>query len=216
MKEKLRVLVVDDHLVVREGLRLILDSGDDFEVVGEASDGAGAVRQAEALRPDVVLMDLRMPGMDGLEAIERIRARDPDAAIVVLTTFNEAELVQRALRAGARGYLLKDAPREKLLEAVRAAAKGEVLLTPEVMAQAFEAPAPRQPPPAAAGLSDREIAVLRAVARGERNKEIADRLGIGERTVKAHLTSVFNKLGVDTRAAAVSAAIRHGLLPDNG
>lgn len=222
MSGRLRVLVVDDHLVVREGLRLILDSGEGFEVVGEAADGAAAVREFKALRPDVVLMDLRMPGVDGLEAIERIRAEDAGAAIVVLTTFNEAELVQRALRAGARGYLLKDAPRDALLEAVRAAAKGDVLLRPEVMAQALGlGAAPRTASPAAAsssgstpaGLTEREAEVLRAVARGERNKEIAERLGISERTVKAHLTSVFNKLGVDTRAAAVSAALRHGLIP---
>lgn len=214
MKDRLRVLVADDHLVVREGLRLILESGDGFEVVGEAADGAAAVREAAALRPDVVLMDLRMPGTDGLEAIARIRSADPAAAIVVLTTFDEAELVRRALRAGARGYLLKDAPREALLEAVRAAARGDVLLAPEVVAQAVGAPAPAPPLAAPPALSARELEVLRAVAGGERNREIAHRLGIGERTVKAHLTSAFNKLGVDTRAAAVSAAMRRGLLGD--
>jgi NarL family two-component system response regulator YdfI len=210
----LRVLVADDHLVVREGLRLILESESGFEVAGEAADGAEAVRLAEQLAPDVVLMDLRMPGMGGLEAMTRIRASRPDAAIVVLTTFNEDDLMARALEAGARGYLLKDVTRAALLDAVRAAARGEMLLRPEVLARVLaraRSTGPADPSPGGA-LSEREREVLEGVAQGERNKEIAQRLGISERTVKAHLASAFNKLGVDSRAGAVSVAMQRGLL----
>lgn len=203
MKGSVRVLIVDDHLVVREGLRLILESDDGFEVVGEASDGAAALRLVEQLSPEVVLMDLRMPGMDGLEALERIHRDHGQVAVVVLTTFNEDELMARALRAGARGYLLKDTTRQVLLDTVRAASRGEMLIRPELLARVLD-----KKPAGAGALSERELEVLRAVARGLRNKEIADRLNVSERTVKAHLTSVFNKLGVDSRAGAVAAGVR--------
>jgi NarL family two-component system response regulator YdfI len=216
MTPPLRILVADDHPVVREGLRLILESTDGFEVVGDACDGAEAVRLAEELEPDVTLMDLRMPGVGGLEAIERIRARRPDAAIVVLTTFDEDDLMIRALRAGARAYLLKDATRESLLDAVRAAARGDTVLSPDVLARVLErAPSSARSAGAsgtAAPLSERELQVLDGVVRGERNRQIAGRLGIAERTVKAHLASIFNKLGVDSRAAAVSVALQRGLV----
>jgi NarL family two-component system response regulator YdfI len=215
MKRPLRVLVADDHPVVREGLRLILESADGVEVVGDACDGAEAIRLAGELEPDVILMDLRMPGVGGLEAMERIRAHRPDAAIVVLTTFDEDDVMVRALRAGARGYLLKDATRESLLDAVRAAARGETVLGPDVIARVLER-APARRGNAASGdptrLSEREREVLEGLVRGERNRQIAGRLGIAERTVKAHLASIFNKLGVDSRAAAVSAALRRDLL----
>lgn len=214
MTKTVRVLIVDDHLVVREGLRLILEAEEGFEVVGEAADGAAAVSQTEQLAPDVVLMDLRMPGMDGLEALERIRADSPDTAVVVLTTFNEDLLMARALAGGARGYLLKDASREALIDSLRAAARGEMLLRPELVERLLRvSQASKQDAAGAAGpLSARELEVIEAVARGERNKEIAARLGISERTVKAHLASVFNKLGVDSRAAAVSAGMQRGLI----
>lgn len=209
MNKKIQVLIVDDHLVVREGLRLILESEEGFEVVGEAADGAAALRAVEKLSPDVVLMDLRMPGMDGLEALEKLSARPRQVAVVVLTTFNEDELMARAIRAGARGYLLKDTSRQVLLETVRAASRGEMLVKPELLTKLLEqsAKAKQQGP-----LSERELEVLEAVARGERNKEIADGLGVSERTVKAHLTNVFNKLGVDSRAGAVAAALRMKLI----
>ncbi len=215
MSDTIRVLIADDHLVVREGLRLILESGEGFEVTGEAADGAEAVRLAGEQRPDVVLMDLRMPGMDGLEAIERIRAEWPDIAVVILTTYNEDELMIRGLGLGARGYLLKDTGRAALFDTIRAAARGETLLRPEIIARllartASSPPAARKP--AGAELTERELQVLRAVAQGERSKEIAARLQITERTVKAHLDSIYNKLGVDSRAAAVSAATQRGIL----
>jgi NarL family two-component system response regulator YdfI len=215
MTRVLRVLIADDHLIVREGLRLILEGEEDFVVVGEAVDGAEAVRQATALIPDVVLMDLRMPGMDGIEALGHIGADLPEVAVVVLTTFNEDDLVMRALAGGARGYLLKDASRETLLDAVRAASRGETLLAPSVLARALgKQPAGRATRPRRADgvLSAREVEVLEAVARGLRNKEIADRLSITERTVKAHVASIFNKLAVDSRAGAVSAGIREGFI----
>jgi two-component system, NarL family, response regulator YdfI len=214
MPNMIRVLIADDHLIIRQGLRLILETADDLQLVGEAADGAEAVRLAGSLQPDVVLMDLRMPGMDGLAAIERLRAEQPHIAVVILTTFNEDELMMRGLRAGARGFLLKDTDRETLFNAIRAAARGETLLKPEIMARLLSA---AHKPAGSEGengpaLSEREREVLAGVARGERSKEIAARLGITERTVKAHLDSIYNKLGVDSRAAAVSVAMQRGLI----
>jgi NarL family two-component system response regulator YdfI len=218
----IRILVADDHRIVREGLRLILESQEKFTLVGEAADGADAVRLAADLHPDVILMDLRMPGMDGITAIQKIRAADPQAAIVILTTYNEDDLMVRGLRAGARGFLLKDTDRESLFRAIRAAARGETLLQPDVVARALahaalipDRPAVSGQPSGAKGiadssLSERELEVLRAVARGERSKEIAVRLGISERTVKAHLASIYNKMGVDSRAAAIAVAAQKG------
>jgi NarL family two-component system response regulator YdfI len=216
MDKPLRVLIADDHLIIREGLRLILETVEDMELVGEAMDGAQAVRLAGELQPDVVLMDLRMPGMDGLAAIEHLRQEQPQIAVVILTTYNEDDLMRRGLRAGARGYLLKDTSREALLNTIRAAARGEMLLKPEIVAGllAHDAgTAPPAKPPSALELTEREGEVLAAVAHGERSKEIAARLGITERTVKAHLASIYNKLGVDSRAAAIAVAARRGLLP---
>ncbi len=211
--DPIRILIADDHLIVREGLRLILETEDDFALVGEAGDGAEALRLAVELQPDVVLMDLRMPGMDGLTAIERLHTAQPRVAVVILTTYNEDDLMVRGLRAGARGYLLKDTGREALFNAIRAAARGETLLRPEVLAKvlAHTEPASARSDGALA-LTDREREVLQAVARGERSKEIAARLGVTERTVKAHLTAIYNKLGVDSRAAAIAMAAQRGWL----
>jgi NarL family two-component system response regulator YdfI len=214
MSDPIRILVADDHLIIRQGLRLILETQDGFELVGDAGDGAEAVRLCAELHPHVVLMDLRMPGMDGLTAIERLRAEQPGVAVVILTTFNEDDLMVRGLGLGAKGYLLKDTSREALFETIRAAARGETLLRPEVMAKLL-AKVGSAPAPAASGieLSERELEVLKGVAQGERSKEIALRLGISERTVKAHLASIYNKLGVDSRAAAIAVASQRGLLP---
>ena len=207
----IRILVADDHEVVRDGLRLVLETEEDFEVVGEAGDGARAVQLAEELHPDVILMDLRMPGMDGLQAIEKIRAGWPEIAVVILTTYNEDDLMIRGLRAGARGYLLKDTNRQTLFHSLRAAARGEALFLPEVIARVLNQPSVEKRSENSV-LTERELEVLRAAARGERSKEIALHLGITERTVKAHLDSVYNKLGVDSRAAAVATAIERGVL----
>jgi NarL family two-component system response regulator YdfI len=208
--DPIRVLIADDHLIVREGLSLILETAPDVELVGEASNGAEAVDMALAEHPDVILMDLSMPVMDGIEAIRQLRVDLPDAAIVILTTYNEDDLIMRGLRAGARAYLLKDTDRPTLLETIRAAARGETLLKPDILARLLD-PAPPGSP-TSVDLTERELEVLRAAARGERSKEIAARLDISERTVKAHLASIYNKLGVDSRAAAVAAAAGLGLL----
>lgn len=213
----IRILIADDHLVIREGLQLILSMEDDLEVIGEAPNGETAVRLATELQPDVVLMDLRMPGIGGLEAIEQILSQWPDMAIVILTTYNEDELMMRGLQAGARGFLLKDTGREALFHTIRAAARGETLLQPEIIArvmahtgQTVHSKLPEVVEQTI--LTGRELEVLTAVAGGYRNKEIALQLGVTERTVKAHLTNVYNKLGVDSRAAAVSVGIQQGIL----
>lgn len=220
----IRILIADDHLVVREGLRLILSMEEDFEIAGEAINGEMAVRLAGELQPDIILMDLRMPGMGGLEAIEHILGQWPAMAIVILTTYNEDELMIHGLQAGARGFLLKDTGRETLFRTIRAAARGETLLQPEIMTRvvAHTGPVDRPAADAAAAepaepliLTERELEVLAAVVRGDRNKEIARDLGVTERTVKAHLTNVYNKLGVDSRAAAVAVAIQKGILADS-
>ena len=196
---------------MRDGLRLILETEEDFEVVGEAGDGAVAVQLAEQLQPDVILMDLRMPGMDGLQAIEKIHSSWPKIAVVILTTYNEDDLMIRGLRAGARGYLLKDTNRQTLFNSLRAASRGEALFLPEVIARVLNQPSVEKRSGSSV-LTERELEVLRAASRGERSKEIALHLSISERTVKAHLDSVYNKLGVDSRAAAVATAIERGLL----
>jgi NarL family two-component system response regulator YdfI len=211
----IRILIADDHLIIREGLRLILETEDGFELVGEASDGAEALRLTAEVQPDVILMDLRMPGMDGLTAIEHLRVEQPHVAVVILTTFNEDELMRRGLRAGARGYLLKDTDRQTLFNNIRAAARGETLLKPEILARLLaqigsHAAAPASP--TGPELTEREREVLAAVGRGDRSKEIALHLGITERTVKAHLASIYSKLGVDSRAAAIAVAAQRGWL----
>jgi NarL family two-component system response regulator YdfI len=211
----IRVMITDDHLIIREGLRLILETADNLQVVGEAIDGAECLRLVPELAPDVILMDLQMPRMDGITAIEHLRRDHPDIAIVILTTYNEDDLMVRGLQAGARGYLLKDSSRENLLDAIQAAAKGETLLKPEILARVL---APRSQPTAASAaqpestLTERELEVLQSAAKGERNKEIAYKLGITERTVKAHLASIYQKFGVDSRAAAVAVGAQKGLL----
>lgn len=215
----IRILVADDHLVVREGLQLILSMEDDLEVVAEAENGETAVSLAEQYQPDVILMDLRMPGMGGLQAIETILAQWPNMAIVILTTYNEDDLMIRGLQLGAKGFLLKDTGRETLFHTIRAAARGETLLQPEIMmrvmahtGQASNTITNTDDPTEPALLTERELEVLTAVAHGNRNKEIAMQLGVTERTIKAHLTNIYNKLGVDSRAAAVSVGIQLGIL----
>jgi NarL family two-component system response regulator YdfI len=214
MNDPIRILVADDHLIIRQGLRLILETEAGFELVGEAADGAEAVRLCAELHPAVVLMDLRMPGVDGLTAIERLQAEQPQVAVIILTTFNEDDLMLRGMQAGAKGYLLKDTDRETLFNSIRAAARGETLLKPEIMARLLSrAGAMNAPANPRTDLTGRELEVLKRVAQGERSKEIAIHLGISERTVKAHLAGIYNKLGVDSRAAAIAIAAQKGLLP---
>jgi two-component system, NarL family, response regulator YdfI len=221
MSPEIQVLIVDDHDMVRDGLRMILESEEGFRVVGEGGDGVEAIELASTLQPHVILMDLRMPKMNGIEAIEKIRAQWPAIGIVILTTYNEDELMLRALKAGALGYLLKDTKRQALFDSLRAAARGEALLLPEVIARALSVSPSSNTRPVenirskqGLQLTERELEVLILAAQGERNKEIAIKLAITERTVKAHLTHIYNKMGVDSRAAAVATAARQGLLGD--
>jgi NarL family two-component system response regulator YdfI len=209
----IRVLIADDHLVVREGLRTILEVAGDIEPAGEATDGAEAVRLAAELAPDVVLMDLRMPNVDGLAAIRQIKARQPEIQIVILTTYDDDEKIVQGLQAGALGYLLKDCGRQALFDTIRAAARGESLLPSAVVEKVVAHLVTPRPAPEPGLLSDRERQVLERIAQGAANKEIARQLQISERTVKAHATSIFNKLGVSSRAEAVAVALRQGLLP---
>jgi DNA-binding NarL/FixJ family response regulator len=204
----LTVIVVDDHPVVREGLRAILDAEPDLDVVGEAGSGAEAVELAARLRPDVVLMDLRMPGMDGVEATGRIAAAG-DARVLVVTTYDTDSDILRAVEAGATGYLLKDTPRRELAEAVRAAARGETVLAAPVARKLMS----RVRLPAVDAPTRRELEVLAQVARGRSNAEVGRELHISEATVKTHLVRVFEKLGVSDRTAAVTTALSQGLLP---
>ena len=207
------LLVADDHPVVRDGLRGVFDGDPDFTVAGEAGDGAEAVDRAMALGVDVVLMDLRMPRMGGVEAIRLLRERAPGIRVLVLTTYDSDADVLPAIEAGATGYLLKDAPREELVRAVRAAHQGQSVLAPAVASRLLglmRAPAAVGSGPDA--LTEREREVLRLVAAGSTNKEAAKRLFISEATVKTHLLHVYAKLGVRDRAAAVAAAYKAGLL----
>jgi DNA-binding NarL/FixJ family response regulator len=203
------VLVVDDHPVVRSGLVGMLDVEDDLEVVGEAGDGAEALVRVGVSRPDVVLMDLRMPVLDGVSATARIVNEFPATRVLVLTTYDTDGDIVRAVEAGATGYLLKDTPRLQLVEAVRAASRGETVLAPGVATRLVS----RMRAPAADSLTPRELEVLAEVARGHSNAEIGRVLHIGEATVKTHLLRVFGKLGVDDRTLAVTVAIQRGLLP---
>lgn len=212
----IRVAVVDDQALVRAGLRLILESEPDIDVVGEAADGADAVELARRARPDVVLMDVRMPVLDGIEATARIQADHIECRVVILTTFDLDEYVYAALRAGASGFLLKDTPPERLVEAVRVVARGDALLDPGVTRRLIErlgtmTPAPARPP-GLDELTDREREVLLLVARGLSNAEIADHLVLGEATVKTHLGRVLMKLGLRDRVQAVVFAYEHGLV----
>ncbi len=208
MSVTIRVVIVDDHPVVRTGLRGMLATQADIEVVGEADNGKLGVSLAGRLEPDVVLMDLQMPDLDGVSATEQIRARLDHTQVLILTTYDTDADINRAIGAGAIGYLLKDAPREHLFQAIRAASRGESVLAPSVAAKVME----RMRSPGRETLSGREIEVLANVADGKSNKEIARALFISEATVKTHLIHIFSKLGVDDRTAAVTVALERGVL----
>jgi DNA-binding NarL/FixJ family response regulator len=215
----IRLLIVDDQELVRTGFRLFLETQDDFEVVGEAGDGQEAIALSSRLRPDVVLMDIRMPRMDGVEATAGLTAAaiEPSPRVLVLTTFDLDEYVFGALRAGAAGFLLKDAPRERLIEAIRVVHGGEALLSPSItrrLVEHFAARTDPLEPPAELldELTPREREVLMLVARGLSNGEIAQRLVVTEATVKSHVGSVLLKLGLRDRVQAVVFAYEHGLV----
>lgn len=207
------ILIADDHAVVRQGLRMFLGLDPELEVVGEAADGAEALRLAHDLKPDVVLMDLLMPGMDGIAATGAIRRELPDTEVVALTSVLEDASVVGAVRAGAIGYLLKDTQADELCRAIKDAAAGRVQLSPQAAARLVrEVRAPESPET----LTEREVDVLRLLAQGKANKEIAHDLGIGEKTVKTHVSNVLAKLGVQSRTQAALHAVRLGLVPGAG
>ncbi|MBP2321140.1 DNA-binding NarL/FixJ family response regulator [Kibdelosporangium banguiense] len=204
----IRVMLVDDHPVVREGLRGMLDAEPDLTVIGEAGSGEQAVELALAERPDVILMDLRMPGLDGAGATEKIMSSDIGSRVIVLTTYETDADILRAVEAGATGYLLKDASRAELAGAIRAATRGETVLAPSVAGRLVR----RMRQPAQPSLSAREVEVLRLVGKGMTNADVGAALHISEATVKTHLLRVFNKLGVSDRTAAVTTAMELGML----
>jgi DNA-binding NarL/FixJ family response regulator len=216
--EPIRVLIADDQQLLRAGFRVILQAEPGIEVVGEAQDGVEAVAQARSLRPDVVLMDIRMPKLDGLAATEHLTKLPDGPRVVVLTTFDQNEYVVRALRAGAYGFLLKDAPASRLIAAVRAAAGGDALIEPSItrrMVEQFAARTPAEsagPPDAVRALTERELEVLRLIARGLSNAEIAAQIVVAETTVKTHVARILTKLGVRDRVQAVVLAYESGFV----
>lgn len=211
-----KILIVDDHFVVRQGLRLILETSDQFHIVGEAENGQQAISLVDELQPDVILMDLNMPVMSGLEAMRLLRDKNSPVPVIILTTYNEDELMINGLALGARGYLLKDTSRENLFRNIESAVRGETLLTAEIMEKVISARENQKISNSAkeeeALLSDKELQILQSVARGLKSKVIASDMGIAERTVKAHLTAIYNKLGVDSRSQAVATALERGIL----
>lgn len=209
MPGKVRIVVADDHPMLREGLVAVLDTQPDFEVVGEAGGGTEAVEETRRLRPDVVLLDLEMPGLDGVGALERMRDERTGARTLVFTAFGDDERILGALRAGARGYLLKGASREEIFYAVRKVHEGATLLEPSLTAALLDRMDRERGPN---GLSGRELEVLRLVAEGLQNKELGARLSVSERTVKSHVSSLLTKLDAGNRTEAVSRARRGGLL----
>ena len=214
----IRILLVDDQALFREGLHTLLSVQPDLQVVGEAGNGEEALRQAAALHPDVVLMDLRMPVLDGVAATRRLHETQPDSRVIMLTTFDDDEYVFEGLRAGAVGYLLKDVPSEKLIEAIRAAARGESFLQPSIAAKVVAEfarladQAPRRADPLIESLSARELEVLRLIATGKTNKEIAAALVIAEGTARNHVTNILGKLGVRDRTQAALKARELGIV----
>ena len=212
-----RILIADDHALVRGGLRMVLDAQPDLDVVGEAADGRQALQLARKLSPDLVLMDIRMPGLDGLETTRRLLAQQPNAKVLVLTTFDVDEYVHNAIRAGASGFLLKTTPPQQLVTGIRTVMAGDALLAPEITRRLLDrfVARPLRPtgtPPDFAELSARELEVLRLIANGRSNAEIAAELFLSEATVKTHVTHILTKLGLRDRVQAVALAYRSGLI----
>ena len=213
MKEFIRILVVDDHPIVRQGLAAVLERETDFTVVGQAGNGVEALAKARQLSPDVILMDLQMPEMDGVEAIHHIMEEGLGAGIIILTTFDSDDYIFRGIEAGARGYLLKDSPPEEVVKAVRTVYQGDSLLQPRVASRLLDRLGQLSHPPAPdSTLSRREVEVLQLIATGAANKEIARQLNIGQSTVKTHIVRIFGKLGVNGRTEAVAEGVKKRII----
>lgn len=212
---KKKILVVDDHFVVREGLKLIFETEENYEVIGEAEDGEKAIMLIERLKPDVILLDLSMPKMNGIETIKALNEKSNLVPIIILTTYNEDNLIREALSLGAKGYLLKDTTRENLIRTVDAAIRGEILIQPEISKSIFASKKEERKQSSDSfniAITERELFILQAIARGCTSKEIAFDMGISERTVKAHLTNIYSKLKVNSRSEAVAVAIEQGII----
>lgn len=216
MMNTYKIMIVDDHYVVREGLKLILETGEQFQVIAEAENGKQAVQMLEEQLPDIILMDLNMPVMGGLEAMQILKDRNCEVPVIILTTYNEDELMIKGLALGAKGYLLKDTSRESLFRSIESAVRGETLLSSDLLEKVILAK--MQPKSESTtvssklALTDKELMILQFVSRGYKSKEIAAAMDVSERTIKAHLTSVYNKLGVDSRSQAVAIAMERGIL----
>ncbi|MFD1452660.1 response regulator [Oceanobacillus sojae] len=211
-----RILIVDDHLVVREGLKLMIETNELFQVAGEAENGKIALEVVNSTKPDVILLDLNMPVMSGLDTIKKMNELDITTPVIILTTYNEDELMVAGIELGAKGFLLKDTSRENLFRALESAIRGETLLQPEIMDKLLKFRNKKNNKfnqIQTTSLSEKELFVLQAVAKGFKSREIAFDMGIAERTVKAHLTNIYNKLGVNSRAEAVAVAVENGLIP---
>ncbi|MBN2076754.1 MAG: response regulator transcription factor [Dehalococcoidales bacterium] len=210
--KKIKILIVDDHVVVREGLSAMLSREPNIEVIDEAENGAQAIDKADKLRPDIILMDLRMPEVDGVEAMQRIKQQHPEINFIVLTTYDNDEYIFKGIEAGARAYILKDSPREELFRAINAVYKGESLIEPAVAGRVLDKLVELSHQGSAADLSKREIEVLELIAKGTGNKLIADQLNISASTVKTHIQSIFQKLEVNDRTEAVTKALSKGII----
>lgn len=213
--DKRRILIVDDHLIVREGLKLIFETEENYEVIGEAENGDKALVLIEQLKPDVVLMDLSMPTISGLDVIKLLNEKNNSVPIIILTTYKDDNLIREGLSFGAKGYLLKDTTREELIRTIESSVRGEVLLQPEISKSIFnlkKESIKKSNNFSITAISERELFILQSIARGCTSKEIAFDMGIAERTVKAHLTSIYNKLEVDSRSEAVAVAIEQGII----
>lgn len=210
---KYKVLIVDDHLVVREGLKLILETNDSFQVIGEANNGKVALEIINNSKPDIILLDLNMPILSGLDTLKIMNEQSITIPVIILTTYNEDDLMVKGIELGAKGFLLKDTSRENLFRTLESAIRGETLLQPEVMAKIlkYKQEKSNHHNQQSAPLTDKELFILQAVAKGFKSREIAFDMGIAERTVKAHLTNIYNKLSVNSRAEAVAIAIDQGL-----
>jgi two-component system, NarL family, response regulator YdfI len=211
----IKVLIVDDHQLVRDGLKLIVETNERFVIIGEAENGQVALRLIEELKPDVILLDLNMPVMDGMNTMEVLNNKQCEIPVIILTTYNEDELMVNALALGAKGYLLKDTNRANLFWTIESAIRGETLLQPDIMNKVLAAKVGKEDTSSKKEipiLTDKEQVILQFVARGYKSKEIAFNMGVTERTVKAHLTTIYTKLGVDSRSQAVATAMERGII----